>query len=356
MKKEICFSSVDMVVQKNYFYGIQVIAKLKSKSKIVLHVATSGIVALLLPNNRAAHSRFHIPLEVIAESTCEIRHGILVAELLMKTSLIIWDEAPMANKYCFEALDKTLRDILRTRYENSTTKPFGGLTIICSRDFSQILPVVPKGTRTDIVDASLNSSYLWPFFKIYELNQNMKLYNGNVNEDEVAKIASFDKWLLQIRDGSLYHDINREFIKIPLDIYKKPYDDPINPIVQAIYPSLLHNYSDSTYLKERAILTPKNEIVHELNEMIINMIPGEGRTYFSSDNICKASINTNEEDLLYPAKFLHSLKFNGIPNHGIHLKEGASELLLKNLNQTKGLCNSTRFIVTRLGKCSIRLI
>uniref|UniRef100_A0A803PIG5 ATP-dependent DNA helicase n=1 Tax=Cannabis sativa TaxID=3483 RepID=A0A803PIG5_CANSA len=94
-----------------------------------------GIAALLLPNGRTAHSRFHIPLEVTAESTCEIRHGTLLAELLMQTSLIIWDEAPMANKYCFEALDKTLRDILRTRYENSTTKPFGGLTIICYEIF-----------------------------------------------------------------------------------------------------------------------------------------------------------------------------------------------------------------------------
>uniref|UniRef100_A0A803PIA8 ATP-dependent DNA helicase n=1 Tax=Cannabis sativa TaxID=3483 RepID=A0A803PIA8_CANSA len=233
------------------------IAKLRSESKIVLPVVTSGIAALLLPNGRTAHSRFHIPLEVSAESTCEIRHGTLLSELLMKTSLIIWDEAPMANKYCFEALDKTLRDILRTRYENSTTKPFGGLTIIYGGDFRQILPVVPKGTRADIVDASLNSSYLWPFFKIYELNQNIRLYNGSVDEYEVAKIASFDKWLLQIGDGSLYDDIDRELIKIPSDIYKKPSNDPMNSMVEAIYPSLLHNYSDPTYLKERAILTPK---------------------------------------------------------------------------------------------------
>ncbi|XP_060969776.1 uncharacterized protein LOC115713282 [Cannabis sativa] len=125
----------DQQVEAYTLFEIELIAKLRSESKIVLPVATSGIAALLLPNGRTAHSRFHIPLEVTAESTCEIRHGTLLAELLMQTSLIIWDEAPMANKYCFEALDKTLRDILRTRYENSTTKPFGGLTIICGGDF-----------------------------------------------------------------------------------------------------------------------------------------------------------------------------------------------------------------------------
>ena len=38
--------------------------------------------------------------------------------------LIIWNETHMTNKFYFEALDKTLRDILRTMYTNYTTKPF----------------------------------------------------------------------------------------------------------------------------------------------------------------------------------------------------------------------------------------
>ncbi|XP_062118381.1 uncharacterized protein LOC133831999 [Humulus lupulus] len=227
-----------------------------------------------------------------AESTCEIQHDTQLPALLMKTSLIIWDEEPMANKFCFEVLDKTLRDILRRRYENSSTKPFGGLTMVCGGDFHQILPAVPKGTRADIVDASLNSSFLWSFFKIYQLNQNMRLYNGSVSSSKAAKIASFNKWLLQIGDGSSYDDTDRELIKIPSDIWKNPSEDPMKSIVEAIYPSLLHKYNNPTYLKERAILTPKNEIVHELNEMIMNIILGEGRTYFSSDSICKASVNT----------------------------------------------------------------
>ena len=74
----------------------------------------------------------------------------------------------MANKFCFEALDKSLRDILQSRYKNSCEKPFGGLTVVCGGDFRQILSVVPKSRRADIVDASLNSFYLWSFFKIYE--------------------------------------------------------------------------------------------------------------------------------------------------------------------------------------------
>ncbi|KAM6577153.1 hypothetical protein CsatB_028990 [Cannabis sativa] len=160
--------------------------------------------------------------------------------------------------------------------------------------------------------------------------------------------------MLQIGDASLYDDIDRELIKLSSDICKNSSQDPVKSIVEAIYPSLLQNYNDPAYLKERAILTPKNEMVHELNEMIVNVIPGEGRIYCSSDTVCKASVRTSDDDLLYPPEFLHSLKFNGIPNYDIRLKEGVPGMLLRNLNQTEGLCNGTRLIVTHLGKWSIR--
>lgn len=121
--------------------------KLRSEGKIVLAVASCAIAALLIPGGRTAHSRFKIPLNITEESTCEIKQGTHLAELLKKTSIIIWDEAPMANRNCFEALDKSLRDILRFTNQNSNEKPFGGMTVVLGGDFRQILPVVPKGRR-----------------------------------------------------------------------------------------------------------------------------------------------------------------------------------------------------------------
>ena len=73
--------------------------KLRSEGKIVLAVASCGIAALLLQGGRTAHSRFHIPLNITDETTCEIKQGSHLAELLKKTSLILWDEAPMAHRH-----------------------------------------------------------------------------------------------------------------------------------------------------------------------------------------------------------------------------------------------------------------
>jgi len=49
-------------------------------------------------------------------------------------------------------------------------------------------------------------------------------------------------------------------------------------------------------------------------------------------------------------KFLNSLTTSGLLNHSIKLKIGSPIMLLRNLDQTQGLCNDTRLIVTRLTK------
>ncbi|GKE41737.1 DNA helicase [Tanacetum coccineum] len=59
-----------------------------------------------------SHSRFKIPLNLKDESICNIKKNSHLADLLGETDLIIRDEAPMNDSLCFEALDRSLRDIL----------------------------------------------------------------------------------------------------------------------------------------------------------------------------------------------------------------------------------------------------
>src|SRR4051812_20539886 len=83
---------------------------LRSKKKIVLAVASSGIASLLLPGGRTAHSEFKIPVPTFDNSTCNIDKNTEHSQLFEATDVIIWDEASMAHKNCFEALDRTLKD------------------------------------------------------------------------------------------------------------------------------------------------------------------------------------------------------------------------------------------------------
>lgn len=83
------------------------------------------------------------------------------AKLLQRASVIICDEAPMMHKHAFEALDRTMRDLMKNVAPGSENYPFRGKVILFGGDFRQILPVVIRGPRLDIVDACLNRSYLW---------------------------------------------------------------------------------------------------------------------------------------------------------------------------------------------------
>jgi hypothetical protein len=60
----------------------------------------------------------------------------------------------MQNKYDFETVDRTLRDI------RDCEKPFSGLPVILDGDFTQILPVVKRANRARTVAANLQQSFL----------------------------------------------------------------------------------------------------------------------------------------------------------------------------------------------------
>ncbi|XP_074341985.1 uncharacterized protein LOC141679383 [Apium graveolens] len=61
--------------------------------------------------------------------------GCDIAELMQHTSLIIWDEAPMQHRYAFEAVDRSLRDIMAIVDVERGKRPFGGFTVVFGGDF-----------------------------------------------------------------------------------------------------------------------------------------------------------------------------------------------------------------------------
>jgi hypothetical protein len=167
-----------------------------------LNVASSGIASLLLPGGRTAHSQFAIPLLLSKESTCRIDKGSNKAELLLMSSIIIWDEAPMINRWAFEAFDRTLRDIMSDFCGSSSNLPFGGKTIVFGGDFRQILPVIPRGSRADIVYATINSSPLCRGCRVLKLTKNMLLEFSDNEQDNLA-VREFAKWILDVGDGKI---------------------------------------------------------------------------------------------------------------------------------------------------------
>ncbi len=101
----------------------------------MLAVVSSGIASLLLLGGKTAHSRFKISIDLHDESTCNITQQMKVAELLCKADLIIWDEAPMMHRQAFEAVNRTLRDLMQLDDAQATDKIFSGKIVVLGGDF-----------------------------------------------------------------------------------------------------------------------------------------------------------------------------------------------------------------------------
>ncbi len=113
------------------------------------------------------------------------------------------------------------------------------------------------------------------------------------------------------------------------------------------------------YFMQCNILAPKNTDVNEVNNAILESLSEKLHTYLIVDSLIPtkegASVATGVSmDSLYSVEFLNILQFSGIVNHKLELKMGVPILLLRNLNQSIGLCNGTRLIVKRLGQHVIK--
>jgi len=173
---------------KTFVYKV-LLALVRRDGHVTIGVASFGIVAFLLEGGRTAHSVFKIPIALGRDSMCSILVQSTSAELLREAKLIVWDEAPAQHRHCAEAIDRTLRDIMRR-----LDSPFGGKVVVFGGDFRQCPLVVTRGSRAVIVSAALSHSILWRQVRILTLTENMKLRANPLSKP-------YAKYLLKVGNG-----------------------------------------------------------------------------------------------------------------------------------------------------------
>ncbi|XP_028086421.1 uncharacterized protein LOC114287309 [Camellia sinensis] len=277
---------------KTFLYKA-LLAAIRSKNYIALATATSGVAASVLPGGRMAYSRFKIPIDVDTYKSCNIGKQTGLANLLRTAKLIIWVEAPMAKKQNIEALNDMLKDI------NESELLFGGKVVVLGGDFRQIPPVIPKGTKYDSIDASLVNSELWKSIEKIKLTENMRARHD----------PSFSNYLLRIGNGSeSVNDQNK--VKIPASmIISNNFsnaENSIKDLIQTIFPNLKNYSKDPISMINSVVLTPKNDCVQEINDLLIKQFPTKGRLYTSIDKTIDPNDQGQYED------FLNSLEPNDV--------------------------------------------
>ncbi|CAN1781972.1 hypothetical protein LINPERHAP1_LOCUS15628 [Linum perenne] len=297
-KGKLFFSHGHGGTGKTFLYNC-IISKVRSTGGISLVVASSGIAATLLPDGVTAHSRFKIPLEIDNLSTCTVKKGSDVAELLKSATLIVWDEAPGENYV-----------------------PFGGKFVLLGGDFRQTLPVVPNGSREDNINATLPRSYLWTFCTLLHLRINMRITTNSINTTPMFDGLTFPDWVLADGNGTLRtrptrtHAMPNDLITIPSPFLIQTTTKPLDELISRVYPSFQKSYQSLQYIKSRAIVSPTNAVVSEINNILLAQIPGPSKIYFNK----------------------------------LELKPFTVVMLLRNINPTSGMRNGTRILLTDLGE------
>lgn len=325
-----CFLDAPGGTGKTFLISL-ILAKVRSNGNVALALASSGIAATLLDGGRTAHSALKLPLNIQSNENamCNIKQNSGMAKVLQQCKIIVWDECTMAHKYSLEALDRTLKDL------RNNDRLFGGALLLLSGDFRQTLPVIPRSTYADEINACLKSSSLWRNGHTVKLTTNMRIQLQND-----ASADRFAKQLLDIGNGKMPYIDNSQLIAVPNDFCTITATK--DELIASVFPDIAQRYRNHQWLSERAILAAKNIDVDALNTKIQEKLPGLAVTFKSIDTVIE------EDDVVnYPTEFLNSLDLAGLPPHLLELKVGSPIILLRNINAPR-LCNGTRLVVKKI--------
>ncbi|KAK1929669.1 ATP-dependent DNA helicase PIF1 [Phytophthora citrophthora] len=287
----------------------------------------------------------------------------------------------MMQGACFEAVDRTLRDIMDNEVE-----PFGGKVMGFSRDHRQILPVLRNATRAETLKVCFKAPPLWKYLRQVRLIKNMRVKTAP-DPDSAAELAEFSDFLLRIGEGRypVSRDIDESDIFIPktmcvgtsgcdnasragessdedseyefpnfallppiMSVSEHESDDDrctqnVNALIGAVYPGVEGADLLDEYFVNRAILAPTNASVRRINELVAKRLSRETREYRSND-----SLDGPGDQNLFETEFLNSLNFSGMPPHKMVLKVDTPIIMIRNLNSDEELCNGTRLRVVSL--------
>ena len=318
-------------------------------------VASSGIAADLLPGGVTAHSKFGIPVPTTETSVSKIAVESDRAEIFRRRRLIIWDEVVMASFHCVDVVDRFLRDVL------DADLPNGGRVTVYMGDTRQILPVVPRGGRADIMRAALPSANVWQHVKVVELTENMRVARAVRLDGDDGAAERQRRWadfLLKVGDGRvplLVEDTDTRLqqqlplIKVPAAMVV----DDVKSLLEKTFGDLSsESMVDGDWVSTRAVLCPKLKDCIAINDLVLDELNGDDWHLLSTDRVL-ADENDSREPI--PVEVLNRQVRSGIPPHDLRLRPGCAVMLMKNLDPGIGLTNGRRLQVvsatTRIVTC-----
>jgi len=332
----------------------KILAWSRSRDKLCLGCASTGLAATIYENFNTAHSLFKYPVVEdedrdeanIVECMISPSSNTKRLELLQAADVIVWDEFPSNHRELFEAVCRALNDL-------------AGKVVVTFGDFAQIAPVVPHGSRLQIVQASIISSTKWQKFQIRELTKNMRLLGLHGNDQNLTveqtmflrNQEAYGKMILAIGRGTWRapYYVGEDKITGTQEIYLpnvRCITDE-KEALQFIYPD---NFNTANFTK-RVILAGTNKEVDHWNQIIQAMNPQAQttiRTLLSADVLCETDDPKGILKAMLTTEVLNTFNNNSVPPHELSLAVGDICIILRNLSKKDAVANNTRVKILKI--------
>ena len=265
----------------------------KMVDKQFITLAPTGVAAILA-GGETIHSFFGFPLEVCTPETCGRMNATRISTLSHVDTIIV-DEVSMVRCDIVDAIDYTLRMVLRT------TQPFGGKQMIFVGDMFQLPPVVKQGAERNL----LHDIYQTDDFFFYKANVLKHMQLPKIEFQEVYRQCD-DKQFLHILEDVRMNKVAPEEISCLNRRVSQPKSDDGMVIT----------------------LASLNKTAENINQRRLAEIKAKEYTY-------KGTIEGKFEDKKLPVEI------------NLRLKEGAQVMFTRN-DQQKRWANGTLAKVVRL--------
>ncbi|CAI9715866.1 ATP-dependent DNA helicase [Octopus vulgaris] len=190
----------------------------------------------------------------------------------------------MGHKHIYECVDHSLREVRQEPH-----KLFGGLIVLFSGGWKQILLVMQRGSRAQVVHATLKQSYIWNHVQNLQLSVTMRVQASG--GDNTAFASCFG----QLGNGKfpINQDIGEYKIFIPplhlIDSTR------LKDLSEVIIRSTDEKYGEGLWMSSRAIITPTNKVAEEVNTVVmLKLLQGDSESYGSCE-ILHETINGTDQ-------------------------------------------------------------
>jgi ATP-dependent DNA helicase PIF1 len=343
-------------------------AQVRSRNKIVLNVATTGIAASLYPpEGQTAHTMFKIEISqnhvryrlADGEYSSSLGPNTARAHLIRQAVLLTWDEVAMTDRGVIECVDRLLRSL-----RGNPHVPFGGITTVFGGDLRQLPPVATthygrSASSSVVIDRSIVSSPLWRHTQQLQLHRNYRAIHDVEYCAETLRVGNALSPLTATEAPPLStstrpHEEAAYFRLLPSLTAQVAVHTDTTAALEWAFPGGQYFHPDAA---GAAIICCRNAVVNKINDEVIEIIRGlpsapalnvlasNDMMPVVGDNVTSAAatIQRRTAGVMTPLA-LRNLNSPGIPRGHLTLCPGMSCVILRNMPAI-GLMNGSRVFI-----------